>query len=241
MLYQWNPVLSEDGSQMIFFIALSVAVEEGRRPYHKGVAYNPGANQICVGTSEGDINIVTTENDCLNLLGPSKSVDNTSSVSDLCFSTATSQLVSVHDGGEIFYWTPDDTGKYQHIHSEMSQPGEVPTRCVTFATSLIVSFGHGVIRVWDMLAKDLRVEICAHARWISSMDGLPDKGIFASVGEDTVLNVWKVEEGTHEISLLHTSVVADKLLCGVAFTDPISERLPIACVAYDTDQVFASS
>lgn len=232
-------VFSEDGSQMIFFIPLAAQVKEGRLPYHKGVAasLSTAGSHICVGTSEGDINVVSAD-DAVGPLGLTKSPEGTSPVSDICFCNTTAQLVSVHDAGEVNFWGPQASGKYDLL-AQTKVEGEVPTRCLAVVSSLLVAFGSGVIRVWDIVARELRVEISAHARWINSMDCLPDRGIFASVGEDTVMNVWLMDPDSRQISLIHSSVVADKLLCGIAFTGVgAGERSPLAVTAYDADQVY---
>lgn len=226
---------SEDGSQMIFFIPLSGRAVEGRLSYHQGVCC--AGPHLLVGASEGNLNVVLAQGDSMSFLGQSVGPEPASAVSDICFAPLVAQVVTVHDNGHIFYWVGDVNGTYTPSYGG-GCPDDVPSRCLPCGTSLIVSFGSGVIRAWDMLTRDLRVEISGHARWINAMDALPDAGVFASVGEDTVLNVWAIEPETFQVSLLHSSVVADKLITGVAFIAVSQGSTALTCTAYDADLAY---
>ena len=73
-------------------------------------------------------------------------------------------------------------------------------------------------------------EISAHARWITGISVLPNTQLIASVSEDTLLNLWKVQDDS-SIALVHSCQVAQKLLTGVAFCGG-----SVGVVAYDSDQ-----
>merc|ERR1712127_152821 len=79
----------------------------------------------------------------------------------------------------------------------------------------LVAYGPGTYCLLDAVTLEAQAEVTAHARWITAVDVREDLGFVATVGEDTVLNVWQVDAGTGRIGLQHTSVVTDKLLTGV--------------------------
>ena len=99
--------------------------------------------------------------------------------------------------------------------------------------SLAVAFGSGRIVLYS--GTERFAEIGAHARWVTGLQSwypfpegsgaagsLNTGQFFASVAEDTILQVWHIQSGEAEggasrVDLIHSEIVDQKLLTGVTF------------------------
>ena len=82
------------------------------------------------------------------------------------------------------------------------------------------------MRIFNPAKPHILAEIAAHNRCINAIAGLVpsdtfDLWVFASVGDDTMLNVWSIDSRPEtdgvEVELLNSVSCADALLVGVAF------------------------
>jgi WD40 repeat protein len=84
--------------------------------------------------------------------------------------------------------------------------------------NLVAAFSTGRILLYSLSSRSLLAEICAHSRWINALAKHPTEPVFASVSDDTFLNIWKIPQGNgREVALLHSSVLTDKMGYGVTF------------------------
>lgn len=60
---------------------------------------------------------------------------------------------------------------------------------------IIVAYGSGHIRIFSVHpTAAMLVEVAAHARWITALDLALDSGRLLSVGEDSLVRVWQIQE-----------------------------------------------
>lgn len=96
---------------------------------------------------------------------------------------------------------------------------------------VFAGFASGHVRIFSRKSRSMIVEICAHARSLTGLALHPSRDMLASVGEDTVLNVWTFSE-KGEVDLKFSEAIEDALLTGVAF-----RGREIVATAYDRDAV----
>lgn len=233
---QGTQIYNEDATTMLFFQPISDAsTDPDRVKFHSGACVVPPYQQIVIGTSNGTLLPVQVagENQYY-ALAESAPASVTTEVADVCFSAAANIVVSAHDNGDLRVWTPQPSGPY--INSAYLPPsGSAPIRIEALGSQILVAYGPGTICFYDAISLVLQAELTAHARWINAVS--IGAGLIASVGEDTVLNVWSVEPSTSKISLMHSSVAADKLLTGVAI-HAAGGAAAVAVTAYDSDEIF---
>mmetsp|Transcript_33102 Transcript_33102/g.88697 ORF Transcript_33102/g.88697 Transcript_33102/m.88697 type:complete len:334 (-) Transcript_33102:64-1065(-) len=225
--------------------------------HHQGACLVPDRQHIIIGTWKGSIVVLHTPSaDTYSMLdvcssdtctvGGSKSV-----VSDLCYNACAQVVVSVHRGGFANFWTPSDSGKYTCGEPLMLSDAvdlASPVAVASLGPRIVVACGPGQLKLFDAVSKELQVEVTAHARWITALavqeigDECNEIGNecnecnecshIATVGEDTMLNVWTVS-ASGEVGFAHSSSVTNKLLTGVAFHEG-----GIAVTAYDSAELY---
>jgi WD40 repeat protein len=68
-------------------------------------------------------------------------------------------------------------------------------------TRLAAACSDGVIRLWDVASRDLRLTFSGHAAAVRHLAIAPDGRTLASLGEDNVLNLWHLGTGQRLFSL----------------------------------------
>lgn len=222
-------IYNEDATMQLYFAPVGpTASSLDRLKFHQGACVVPEQDIVIMGTSAGGLAVAHAAAperyvalaECL----PSNEV---SEVCDVCFCEAIGSVISAHANGELLSWLASDPGVYT-CFSMVPDSMEAPMRIAAMGTRILVAYGPGIIRLYDAPTWDLQVELVAHARWITAVTVLEETSQVATVGEDTVLNVWGIDPATGEVSVQHSSVVADKLLTGVAL-----HSAGVAVTAYD--------
>ena len=96
---------------------------------------------------------------------------------------------------------------------------------------LVTAYLTGKIRIFRRNSFTIHAEIAAHSRAITALDAFDS--CFASVGEDTFLNVWEISKTGGRVKLVSSQRIANDLLSGVAFAG--AKHLVTA--AYDTSNL----
>ena len=102
--------------------------------------------------------------------------------------------------GMIFVWTCADKKASTYEDSMKFLENKRGSPCMTIAirgSYIVAGFESGHIRIFSLNRKGSMVpavEVAAHARCITALAFHPKKNIFATVGEDTALNVWKMPD-----------------------------------------------
>ncbi|CAL1135714.1 unnamed protein product [Cladocopium goreaui] len=226
-------VYTEDASALIFFLPLSDQAGPDSIRYHQAACFVPTTQHMVIGTSKGTIwpvsAVAAGQYVQLHESAPSSP---TAEVSDLCFSPIADAVVSVHNNGDLRLWQVSEDAPYTNS-DVVANLCQAPVRVVSLGAQLAVADGPGSIFILDATTRELKAEVTAHGRWLSAAVSREDIGLLVTVGEDTVLNVWQVDPSEGIVSLHHSTVVADKLLCGVAL-----HGSGASVVAYDSDQLY---
>jgi len=210
-------IYNEDASAMLVFVPTSgPSNNPDTLNCHQGACFVPPAQHIAIGTSKGSLMLVNTATAPSFMALPESvpSADSTG-VADVCFNQLMNTVVSAHRNGELRIWALTASGPYEN-QAVVPVTGQVPVRVASLGARLLVAYGPGTVCLFDAATYGLQVELTAHARWLTAVDVREEVGLVATVGEDTVLNVWQVDPGTGQVHLQHSSVVTDKLLTGVA-------------------------
>merc|ERR1711991_1064798 len=94
----------------------------------------------------------------------------------------------------------------------------IPCTSVAMRNGVIyVAYGNGVVRLFDAEEQRLVAEIDAHGRAVTGLAVHPTQPWFATVGQDSVLAVFAVGEGTR-VEALTTRVLEDSMPFGVAWS-----------------------
>jgi len=225
-------IFSEDASTLLFFAPLdSSAVDASKVKFHQGACHVPNQQHIVIGTSKGTLLAVFTSGGFVAL--PESTSSANSEVQDVCYHAIGNFVVSVHSNGDLRTWQVTEGTQGYVNQNVLAESGIAPVRCAPIGPRILVAYGPGTVCLFDAFTLELQVELTAHARWITAVSVREELGQIATVGEDTVLNVWKVEEADGEVSLLLSNIVADKLLTGVDFS-----KSGMLVSAYDSEQLF---
>lgn len=229
---QGTQIYTETATSLLFFHPVTVdpAQSGATMDHHQGACVVTPLQQIAVGTSKGSLVIINaTGPDQLYALPESAAGSAALETADVCFSAHANAVVSAHKNGELRIWSL--TGP-PYTNSAVQQGSEAPVRIVALGSRVIVAYGLGTICLYDAVTLSVQAEITAHARWITALSIREDTAQIASVGEDTVLNVWQIDEASGRVALQYSSVVVDKLLTGVVFNGSGA-----SVVSYDSDEI----
>jgi len=227
---------TEDASALLFHIGVDDVVSAGDiMKCHQASCVVPSLQHIVVGTSKGSLMLVSAVGGQYVVLPEALPSTTAGEVADVCFSEAAQTVFSVHSNGELRPWTLAPEGCYACM-GPIPTMGQAPVRILPLGTRLAVAYGPGTLCLYDALSRELQVEVTAHGRWINGMVSREDLGQLATVSEDTVLNVWQVEPSSGHVSLLSSTIPADKLLTGVGF---FGETICVS--AYDSDELYRTS
>ncbi|CAJ1348729.1 unnamed protein product [Effrenium voratum] len=225
-------VYAEDATALLFYLPVSDSASPDSLRYHQAACYVPSLQHIVIGTSKGNIWPVNAAAGQYVQMHESAPSSPTAEVADLCFCPLADAVVSVHNNGDLRLWRASQEEPY--TNSEVVPNAcQAPVRVVSLGAQLAIADGPGTILIFDALSRELKAEVTAHARWLSAAVSREDMGLIVTVGEDTVLNVWQVESSEGIVTLMHSTTVTDKLLCGVAL-----HGSGASVVAYDSDQLF---
>lgn len=227
-------IYNDDATVLLFYVPINDSTPDTESlKHHQGACIVPALQHIVIGTSKGSLMVVqaASANQYIALpeSPPSAAV---TGVADVCFSEMSNAVVSAHHSGELLVWSVNPAGAYANA-TVLPAMGQAPVRVAALGPRLLVAYGPGTICLFDAVTYEIQAEVTAHARWVTAIEVREELGFVASVGEDTVLNVWQVDAGTGRIGLQHSSVVTDKLLTGVALTGS-----GVVVTAYDSSDLY---
>lgn len=138
-------------------------------------------------------------------------------------------LATGDNTGTLVLWRADFT-------PIVSIPQSSEDNCITAVCHtgafVVASYGCGKIRGFFPHSGELRLEICAHSRWITAM--CFSGGMIAAVGEDSLVSVWLLPSNENpRASLVGAKQLKNLLLTGVAFTGDGK----VMTAAFDNDKI----
>eukprot|EP00331_Platyophrya_macrostoma_P022051 CAMPEP_0176441604 /NCGR_PEP_ID=MMETSP0127-20121128/21299_1 /TAXON_ID=938130 /ORGANISM="Platyophrya macrostoma, Strain WH" /LENGTH=312 /DNA_ID=CAMNT_0017826419 /DNA_START=93 /DNA_END=1031 /DNA_ORIENTATION=- len=118
-------------------------------------------------------------------------------------------------------------------------PAVSATECCTSVqiagpSMIVAAYGSGKIRVFSPTG-EMRVEICAHSRWINAMTFHRTRMLLATAGDDSLVAVWALPttENNGRASLVGLYRGKNALYTGVAFNP---EGSTVTAAAFDCDK-----
>eukprot|EP01012_Entosiphon_sulcatum_P003483 TRINITY_DN11119_c0_g1_i1.p1 TRINITY_DN11119_c0_g1~~TRINITY_DN11119_c0_g1_i1.p1 ORF type:complete len:310 (+),score=47.35 TRINITY_DN11119_c0_g1_i1:879-1808(+) len=191
-----------------------------------------GKNLVFVGHSSGDISVIEIAAETGNTVSVLK--EHKEVITDICSGEIGGGpvIISADIAGEIIIWGADLA-----IKTRLEKiTGDTPTSLAVANGFIVAGFGSGKLVVFDPSNGRRVVEIAAHCRWINAIDFCPQKNTLASVGEDMLLQLWKMPTPEDKkVALKAHRFVKDALLTGVKFS---ADGAKVATVAYDTEKIF---
>jgi len=222
----WNA----DGSKSIFDFQLDSQIEvtPDRQHFLQGVACLPARPSICVGSSSGSIFVFDFH---MKSFQYSQSLKfHTQAINSLTVNKVLEAFAACDDQGTISVWNAQSLSK----KCAFEGTGHPSTSLLITGDILMSSYTTGHIRLFSLSTETLCAEIAAHSRCINAMALHPTKPMFASVSEDTYINVWSVpdfDSKDAKVELVYSNSIADHLLTGVVFLS--SEN--IVAASYDAE------
>jgi len=149
--------------------------------------------------------------------------------------TASDILVSGDGEGELAVWKV--SGEYEKVCSSSKGAAHGPVVGVAVRNQrVIAAFDSGVIQILSQDALVPEVEVYGHSRMLSGLSMHPSKDIFATVAQDSTLNVWKLPApGTGEVGPLLSVCWVSVLITGVTFCGKSGDD--VAVIGYDNEEL----
>lgn len=214
----------------------SAGAAQSTRCFARGIATlgTAQAQFLCVGTSSGAIVVLAhhVERGKHSFVPASANATPSSphrgeALTALASNSTCAQLASADDDGRVVLWDASEGDRaWSLVHTFDAWRGH-PCTSLEFGTRfLLAAYSTGHVRIFDHGTPHIVAEIAAHNRCINAITGMVpsdgfDRCVFASVGDDTVLNVWSIDSRAEgdgvEVELLGSASCLDALLVGVAF------------------------
>mmetsp|Transcript_6671 Transcript_6671/g.10516 ORF Transcript_6671/g.10516 Transcript_6671/m.10516 type:complete len:322 (+) Transcript_6671:198-1163(+) len=142
--------------------------------------------------------------------------------------TSVSHIVSGDELGMVIVWN-SNTLEQQCQFPSMGPP--CSSICIR-ANTVVAAFVSGVVRVYFINECRVKFEVDSHCRALNAMDLHPFHDVFATVGEDGVINVWKLPDKRSErFHLVSSEYLEDHMLVGVSFAKDNTNK--VATTSYD--------
>lgn len=151
-------------------------------------------DQLAIGTSTGKIAIFNLGQRCDAVQAENLDTGFNSSVSTV---TASSRYLACGgDNGNIGVWqSKSPYGKLQSFDTY----GFPCTGICLWNDWVLVAYGSGHLRLFDIVNRQILSEITAHAKWISALDISESSSYALSVSEDSFLRVWQLSKSQEDV------------------------------------------
>ena len=229
-------IFSVDTKRVLFFFPIKPSSPENDvQEYHQGAAIID-KNKICVGHSDGSIQIFSVDSGRFSFSSTIPS-ENRSPVQYLSCLTREDEdlLISGHSDGTVYAWRPGSKHGFELV-STLHTPDNVVVTVASLGPWLIAGFTSGLVKFWRSSDFTLFLELQAHGRPLTAMAVEPTRGILATVAEDVVLNLWKITDQPPYLENVFSEVVGQSALLGVA-VDTVNKLVKLS--AYEQDQIIS--
>ena len=188
----------------------------------------PYENYLMIGSSAGGVIFFQVEGKEFEFDSVVKGHD----AAVTCLGGGANCAVSGDQDGNTTVWSTMSKA----VQCTLKGDGHPTTSCHVRKDRVFVAYSTGNIKIFLRSTQTVAVEIAAHARCIWAMDIHPYKNWIASVGEDTMLNVFSFpEQDDGEVELIVSRVVTDNVLTGVQFSRNSKSDQNIYGTAYDKE------
>ncbi|XP_076372674.1 WD repeat-containing protein 54-like isoform X2 [Tachypleus tridentatus] len=157
--------------------------EYSEEMFTKGIAAC-GQNLLCVGTHDGSILIFSMPTESNTLNNVDKVHYHPAAISDLCGQGQ--NLISGDDQGNLVVWEGSTTLKKVKELESFQSPA---TSIACWKELVMVGYGSGHIRLFNITTGNKTAEITAHASWITAVDIALESGLVSNKFSCNVTNV----------------------------------------------------
>ncbi|XP_013782822.1 WD repeat-containing protein 54-like [Limulus polyphemus] len=224
-------VFEMDGTVLLFWHRLETDdAEYSEEMFARGIAAC-GQNLLCVGTHDGSVLIFSmpAESNTLNYVD--KVRYHPAAISDLCGQGQT--LISGDDHGNLVVWEGSTTLKKVKELESFQSPA---TSIACWEELVMVGYGSGHIRLFNITTGIRRAEITAHASWITAVDIALESGLAISVSEDSFVRVWQLKkDGSPVVSYKSSCNITNIQLCGGCFVNNLGSAF--CTTGYDLNEI----
>jgi len=216
-----------------------------RTSFAKGITSVIAADDtelICVGSSSGNIFVFegsAFKFKCVHIIkGEHKEPISAlaSEYGDMMSSGQTQQrhLISADDAGQVVVWSALSSTTFTKTNT-IARAGFPCCGVKVRGDRLIVAYTDGLLAFYNLDTCTKWMELTAHSRFLSAIAIHPSKDIFATVAEDSTLNVWTLPDCGNKLEVLMSVSWTDSMLCGVTFCGP--DNNAVAACAFDTEEI----
>jgi WD40 repeat protein len=205
-----------------------VPYDDPEATFVRGITGVPETNHICAGSASGHIFCLLVDGDgeggsSIELVHTIKPHEDDDGAATTAMAGSGRWGVAASDAGSVTVF--DTSNKF---HTSHRFPGIAPcTSVVVTGDTIVAGYTTGHLRMFRLSTGVLFAEIGAHTRAVTAMDVHPEMPVFVSVGEDSVINVWRLSqeaggeskrEQAPSVTMEFTGKSADSLLTGVSFS-----------------------
>ncbi|XP_070541054.1 WD repeat-containing protein 54-like [Ptychodera flava] len=230
-------IFEADGSIMLFWHSFGSSDSgQASEIFARGVT-GVGDSHIVVGSAKGTLLVFNVPAKGPNITLSETLTGHSYAVSDI--QNTGNEMASADDNGNIIVWK---AGTPFSRLAKINGSGCTCSAVCLFSGFVAGAYGSGHIRIFDANTGSLHVEICAHAKWINSMDVAPSVGLLVTASEDSFVRVWEVSKGNEsypEVDLKFSECVTDVQLCGAKFTSRNGRAFGVT--GYDHNEVVCFS
>ncbi|XP_076372673.1 WD repeat-containing protein 54-like isoform X1 [Tachypleus tridentatus] len=204
--------------------------EYSEEMFTKGIAAC-GQNLLCVGTHDGSILIFSMPTESNTLNNVDKVHYHPAAISDLCGQGQ--NLISGDDQGNLVVWEGSTTLKKVKELESFQSPA---TSIACWKELVMVGYGSGHIRLFNITTGNKTAEITAHASWITAVDIALESGLAISVSEDSFVRVWQLKnDGSPVVSNKFSCNVTNVQVCGGCFVNDVGSAF--CTTGYDSYEI----
>lgn len=139
-------------------------------------------------------------------------------------------LVIGDEQGIVSLWNVSPKIAYYKSDYAMGIP---VTSAQSKENTVYVSFGSGLIRIYNADNLEKLFDVWAHSRWITSLAVHPTKNFLISGSEDGCVNVWRVE---NEVAIHSSQMINNRCVTGVGFAGNSNSSVISLC--YDDRNLY---
>jgi WD40 repeat protein len=212
----------------------SVPFPDPDASFVRGLTAVPETEYICAGTSTGHIFVLRVNEDSFELALTLNPHEDDDGAATSALAGSKQWFVAASDSGSVMIYDTSTTSSTLSFQRTARFPGTSPCTSLCISGEYVVSgYTTGQLKLFHLTTGVIFAEIGAHTRAITALDSHPDQPQFCSVGEDSVLTVWRISnscggggsstssEGKNNqmsaVTVEFTRKVHDSLLTGVSY------------------------
>ena len=257
---------SSTGDRMIWFISIEAIISANmlsgmqtdlQFQYVRGIASIPvfqSVNEhndvqeahVCVGSSLGGVCVYSSKGVLQQCLTLKAALGDAGAGSITSLSGSDAYLVAADEFGNISAFSvAENYRKVMQAQTQCVSYGDGGNYCTVVCCKDSMAFAgflNGLLRVYNLAAGSLVMEVAAHSRCITGLSLHPSDNYLVSCGEDQAVNVWTLPSPSNgsyrsNLDLAHSEHWVDSVCTGVTWW----RSSYVLCVGYDSNNMLVAS